>query len=70
MVGMGAVVIRNIQPDAIGAGVSAHPIRMRFGVHKVAELLRCQWWKAEYERLTCAAKFIKDPQRFVQEIGP
>ena len=69
VVGMGAVVTNDVGPYEVVAGVPARVLRTRFDPDIVRGLLECRWWEADDEVLRRAAAFVKDPLRFIEEIG-
>ena len=44
VIGAGAVVVRDIAPYTVAAGVPARPLRARFSPEDVATLLELKWW--------------------------
>lgn len=68
VVGMGAVVTKDIPPYAIVGGNPAKLIRMRFDEDTIQKMLKSEWWKLPNEILYEAAPYIRDPNTFIEKI--
>ena len=67
VIGMGAVVTKDVGPYEIWAGVPARLIKKRFDEETIARLLRSRWWDYSDERLTQAAGSFNDVEKFLTE---
>ena len=65
VVGMGAVVTKDVPPYAIVGGNPAKIIRYRFSDKLINRLLECQWWNQPESLLRDAAKHAKTPDKFI-----
>lgn len=68
IVGMGSIVTKDVPPYAIVAGNPARIIKMRFNEEIIQKLLASEWWKLEDKELIARAKFIRDPERFINSL--
>ncbi len=68
IIGMGAVVTRDVDPYEIVAGVPAKHIRYRFDEKQKAELLESAWWNESDEKISKCAYLIRNPDMFVKEM--
>ena len=68
IIGMGAVVTKNIPPYAIVGGNPAKIIKYRFPDDLINDLLESRWWQEDERRLRDASKYAKDPERFIEHI--
>jgi acetyltransferase-like isoleucine patch superfamily enzyme len=69
VVGMGAVVTRNVAPYSIVAGNPARLIRMRFEQHIIDSLLKMQWWSLPESELSRLGPFFNDPESMLRAEG-
>lgn len=69
VVGMGAVVTKDVAPYTIVGGNPAREIRTRFDPDIVAGLLDSQWWLLADEDLEVLAAHIRDPGAFLQAVS-
>jgi acetyltransferase-like isoleucine patch superfamily enzyme len=67
VVGMGAVVTKDIGPYEIWAGVPAKFIRKRFDNETIQSLLKSEWWSKEKKEIKKLAIYVTDVERFIQE---
>ncbi len=58
IVAAGAVVVRDVPPYAVVAGVPARILRHRFTPDVVARLLALQWWRWDESRLRAARPYL------------
>lgn len=66
MIGAGAVVLEDVPPYAIVAGVPAKVKRYRFSPEVVETLLRVKWWNWSAEEINANADALMSPEIFMQ----
>lgn len=69
VIGMGAVVTKDVPAFAIVAGNPARLIRMRFSQEIVSGLLEMQWWNYSDEDLERIGPLISNPERLLRMEG-
>lgn len=69
VIGMGAVVTKDVGPYEIWAGNPARCIRKRFDDETVEALVSSEWWNLPDERIEKLAQYMTDPQEFLKRIG-
>lgn len=69
VVGMGAVVTKNVPPYAIVAGNPAKIIRYRFPPEIVDELLRSEWWNLSDSELRRLGKHFQEPREMLDALA-
>ena len=69
IVGMGAVVTRDVEPYTIVGGNPAHVIRSRFSSTITKALLKSEWWAYSAEELGKCAICFDDPEEFLRQKG-
>ena len=62
VIGMGAVVTKNIGPYEIWGGNPARLIRKRFSDEMIEELMRIGWWNWDEKKLLKYGNDIFDPE--------
>lgn len=66
IIGMGAVVTKDIPPYAIVGGNPAKIIKFRFPENLINDLLESQWWNEDEKLLRNASKYAKEPEKFIE----
>ncbi len=69
VIGMGAVVTKNIGPYEIWAGNPAKIIKKRFDDETIQKLLQSEWWNYSQEKLLTVSKSFADREAFLKEIS-
>lgn len=68
VIGAGAVVVRDIEPYTVAAGVPCRPIRARFSEAICKRLLASRWWEMSESRLVEMTPLFADPEAFLAVI--
>lgn len=68
MVGSGSIVTKDIGPYEIWVGNPARFIRKRFDDEVIKNLLECQWWNWNDEKLREMGKCFSDVEGFKNSI--
>jgi len=66
VIGAGSVVIRDVPPYAIVAGVPAKVIRYRFSEKQIEDLLAIKWWNFPEEKLKLVEEYFFNMDMFIQ----
>lgn len=69
VIGMGAVVTKDVPPYAIVAGNPSRIIRYRFDEKTIDSLLRSEWWNLDVSQLRILALSFNDVDSFVSKIS-
>ena len=69
MIGAGAVVLEDVPPYAVVAGVPAKVKRYRFEPDMIETLLRVKWWDWSIEEINANAEALFTPEIFMQQFG-
>lgn len=69
VLGLGAVVTKDVPPYEIWAGNPARLIRKRFDDATIDGLLRSKWWELDEEALTRKAQLFNDVAAFLRAEG-
>ena len=65
--GAGAVVLKDVPPYAIVAGIPAKVIRNRFPENIIKALQESEWWNYDDDKLKEMGKHIRNPEFFLQD---
>lgn len=68
IIGMGAVVTRDVSPYAVVAGNPARLIRYRFDADVISGLLASRWWDWSESRLREMGPYMNDPGAFLGKV--
>ncbi len=69
VIGMGSIVTKNVGPYSIVAGNPARLIRAGFDAKIAKRLVKSNWWDLSDKKLLDAAKYIKNPEQFLEVIS-
>lgn len=67
IIGMGAIVTKDIPPYAIAVGVPARVIGYRFDERTRSKLLATKWWDLPKDQIKKLAEFIDNVEQFIIE---
>lgn len=67
VIGAGSIVTKDVQSYEIVAGNPARRIRFRFSEQIINELLNLQWWNFTEDKIQSLAKYIKEPELFIEK---
>lgn len=65
---MGSIVLHDVEPYSIVAGVPANPIRKRFNDRIIKELIELQWWNRPLAWLRENVNSFIDPELLLVEL--
>ncbi|NLG02822.1 MAG: CatB-related O-acetyltransferase [Clostridia bacterium] len=66
VIGAGSLVLNDVEPYGVYAGVPAKKIRSRFSDDQIAALLSCQWWQKDEEWIRTHIKEFADIEIFMK----
>lgn len=66
IIGMGSIVLHDVEPYSIVAGLPAHLIRWRFPERIIKELLETKWWNSSLSWLKQNADSFTDPEKIIR----
>jgi aminocyclitol acetyltransferase len=69
IIGAGAVVIEDVPPYAVVAGVPAKIKRYRFSPEMIETLLRIKWWNWPADKINANADALMSPEIFMERYG-
>lgn len=69
VIGMGAVVTKDVPDYAIVVGNPARIVKYRFDENTIQLLNESKWWEKEERILKYAAKYVKEPRLFIKAIN-
>jgi aminocyclitol acetyltransferase len=69
IIGAGAVVMEDVPPYAVMAGVPAKVKKYRFTPEQIAVLLKVRWWEWDDETLRGNVALIQNPELFFEQFG-
>jgi acetyltransferase-like isoleucine patch superfamily enzyme len=69
VIGMGAVVTKDVAPYSIVAGSPGRILRMRFDDETISRLLASEWWKFDDLKLRKHAVHFKNPSEFLESLS-
>lgn len=67
VIGAHAVVVHDVEPYSVVAGVPAREIRKRFETEIIEQLLKLKWWDWPDEKLEKYGAFFSDPKKLIEE---
>lgn len=66
VIGAHAVVVHDVEPYSIVAGVPAKEIRKRFNEDVVKELIEIKWWEWPDEKIEKMGACFEDPKKLIE----
>lgn len=69
IIGMGAVVTKDVEPYSIVAGNPAKIIRKRFPEDIIVGLLQLRWWELPDDEIMVISKFFDNPEVLLKSKG-
>jgi len=69
IIGAGAVVLEDVPPYAVVAGVPARIKRYRFAPEIIETLLRVKWWDWSFDEINANADALISPEIFIKRFG-
>ena len=66
IIGAHAVVVKDVEPYSIVAGVPAREIRKRFEPEIINQLLETKWWDWSDEKLDKYGKYFDSPEKLIR----
>lgn len=69
VIGMGAIVTKDVGPYEIWAGNPARMIRKRFDDETIEKLLKEQWWNWEDSKIEQRAEYFNNVKKFLETGG-
>ena len=67
VIGMGAVVTKNVEPYSIVVGIPANHKRFRYSRDQREFLLKFRWWEKPEEWIKNNAKYFDDIEVFMEK---
>lgn len=67
VIGMGAVVTRDVGPYEVWAGIPAKLIKKRFDENTIQALIKSQWWNKPDAEIKRLAQFVPCVEHFIRE---
>ena len=64
---MGSIVLHDVPPYTIVAGIPAKEIRKRFSVETIESLQKLKWWDKPIEWIEANAEDFSDVEQFVSK---
>ena len=69
VIGAHAVVVHDVEPYSVVAGVPAREIRKRFSQETIEKLLKLSWWDWPEKKLEAFGSFFDDPGNLFESLG-
>lgn len=69
VIGMGSVVLEDVPPYAIVAGVPAKLIRYRFNESQIEALLKIKWWEWSEDKIADLVPLMEDVDTFIKQLS-
>lgn len=70
IIGAGAVVVNDLAPYGVYAGVPAKLIRFRFDRKTIEYLLQLEWWNRSDDWFAQNGRYLNDAESFLQQFPP
>lgn len=69
VIGMGAIVTKDIPPYEIWAGNPAHRIKSRFPENEINKMVELKWWEWPDEKINRYAEFFTSTKKLFEELN-